>query len=168
MVPNQLLKLGQRWRKPPETLWPFWSAASGESWSWATVSMKNGSLGQWMVGLQPQASDGVTETSLANTGGVVTPGLPILLGYVERGWFMRRDDGVLSGLRFARPHEGRGEHVEARRRPRGARVPCVTDGFGRSKEDRVPEHPHTQVNCWLHCFEAPLRQDVHGLRHVPP
>lgn len=63
-------------------------------------SMKSTSYGQITLGQLSEASDGITEISLANTGGVVTPSLPIMLGYFERGWFMRRDDGKLTGLRF--------------------------------------------------------------------
>lgn len=63
-------------------------------------TMKSTSFGQITLGQLSQSSDGITEISLANTGGVVTASLPIMLGYVERGWFMRRDDGVLTGLRF--------------------------------------------------------------------
>ena len=62
--------------------------------------VKNQDLGQITVGLASQAIDSVTETTLANTTNVISPGLPILLGYFNRGWFMRRDDGVLTGLRF--------------------------------------------------------------------
>lgn len=63
-------------------------------------NLKSKAYGQLTAGLLSEASDGITEISLANTGGVVTPSLPVMLGYFERGWFMRRDDGVLSGLRF--------------------------------------------------------------------
>ncbi len=63
-------------------------------------SMKSASYGQITLGQLSEASDGITEVSLANTGGVVTSSLPIMLGYFERGWFMRRDDGTLTGLRF--------------------------------------------------------------------
>jgi predicted porin len=62
--------------------------------------VKNKSLGQITMGQGSQASDTVTEVTLANTTSVMSPGLPILLGYVTRGWFMRRQDGTLSGLRF--------------------------------------------------------------------
>lgn len=64
-------------------------------------SIKNNSLGQITMGQLSQASDGITEISLANTGGIVTTGLPIFLGFFERGWFMRREsDGALSDVRF--------------------------------------------------------------------
>ncbi len=62
--------------------------------------VKNSNLGQITVGHASQATDSVTEVTLANTTSVMSPGLPILLGYFTRGWFMRRDDGTLSGLRF--------------------------------------------------------------------
>ncbi len=62
--------------------------------------VKSKRLGQLTVGQGSQATDSVTETTLANTTSVMSPGLPILLGYITRGWFMRRDDGLLSGLRF--------------------------------------------------------------------
>ena len=62
--------------------------------------LKNQDLGQLTVGLGSQALDSVTEISVANTSNVISPGLPIFLGYFQRGWFMRRDDGVLTGLRF--------------------------------------------------------------------
>ena len=57
-------------------------------------------FGQISLGLQSQATDTITETTLANTSPVVSPGLPIYLGYLKRGWFMRKDDGTLTGLRF--------------------------------------------------------------------
>ena len=63
-------------------------------------SLKSTAFGQLTVGQLSQATDGITEISLANTGGVVTSSLPIMLGYYERGWFLRRDDGTLTGLRF--------------------------------------------------------------------
>ncbi|MGE0054263.1 MAG: porin [Hyphomicrobium sp.] len=64
-------------------------------------SVKNTELGQLSMGLQSQATDGITEISLANTSTVMTPGLPLMLGYVSHGWYMRRDaDKVLTGLRF--------------------------------------------------------------------
>lgn len=63
-------------------------------------TLKSASYGQITLGQLSEASDGITEVSLANTGGVVTASLPIMLGYFERGWFMRRDDGALTGLRF--------------------------------------------------------------------
>ncbi len=62
--------------------------------------VKNASLGQVTLGHGPQATDSATEVTLANTTSVMSPGLPILLGYFTRGWFMRRDDGTLSGMRF--------------------------------------------------------------------
>lgn len=62
--------------------------------------LKDSRLGQLSVGLQSQATDTITEVSLANTSLVVSPGLPIYLGYLQRGWFMRKDDGTLTGLRF--------------------------------------------------------------------
>ncbi len=61
---------------------------------------KNASLGQVTVGHGSQATDSATEVTLANTSSIMSPGLPILLGYFTRGWFMRRDDGTLSGMRF--------------------------------------------------------------------
>lgn len=62
--------------------------------------LKSSELGQLSLGLQSQATDSITEISLANTSPVVSPGLPIYLGYLERGWFMRKDDGALTSLRF--------------------------------------------------------------------
>lgn len=65
-------------------------------------TLKNKSLGQITMGQLSQASDGITEVSLANTGPIVTTGLPIFLGFFERGWFMRRDDDRgLSDVRFS-------------------------------------------------------------------
>lgn len=63
-------------------------------------SLKSKSLGQLTVGQLSEASDGITEVSLANTGGVVTTGLPIMLGYFERGFLLRRPDGQLSDVRY--------------------------------------------------------------------
>ena len=62
--------------------------------------VKNPNFGQVTVGHTSQATDSATEVTLANTTSIMSPGLPILLGYITRGWFMRRDDGTLSGLRF--------------------------------------------------------------------
>lgn len=62
--------------------------------------LKSAELGQISLGLQSQATDSITEISLANTSPVVSPGLPIYLGYLQRGWFMRKDDGTLTSLRF--------------------------------------------------------------------
>ena len=62
--------------------------------------LKNKDLGQISFGQQSQATDFATEVTLANTTSVMSPGIPILLGYVTRGWFMRRDDGVLTNVRF--------------------------------------------------------------------
>lgn len=62
--------------------------------------VKNPSVGQFTVGHASQATDSATEVTLANTTSIMSPGLPILLGYFTRGWFMRRDDGTLSGMRF--------------------------------------------------------------------
>lgn len=64
-------------------------------------TLKSKQFGQLTMGQLSQASDGITEVSLANTGPIVTTGLPIFLGFFERGWFMRRqDDGALSDVRF--------------------------------------------------------------------
>ena len=62
--------------------------------------VKNTNFGQITVGHASQATDSATEVTLANTTSIMSPGLPILLGYFTRGWFMRRDDGTLSGMRF--------------------------------------------------------------------
>ena len=62
--------------------------------------VRNRSFGQLTMGQGSQATDSVTEMTLANTTSIMSPGLPILLGYITRGWFMRRDDGTLSGMRF--------------------------------------------------------------------
>lgn len=62
--------------------------------------VKSDDLGQLSMGLGSQATDTATEVTLANTSNVMSPGLPILLGYFQRGWFMRRDDGTLTGMRF--------------------------------------------------------------------
>ncbi len=62
--------------------------------------VKNPNFGQITVGHASQATDSATEVTLANTTSIMSPGLPILLGYFTRGWFMRRDDGTLSGMRF--------------------------------------------------------------------
>ncbi|HMN36882.1 MAG TPA: porin [Hyphomicrobium sp.] len=68
---------------------------------YAYWSLSSRQLGQLSMGLQSQSTDAITEVSLANTSTVMTPGLPLMLGYVSHGFFMRRDaDKVLTGLRF--------------------------------------------------------------------
>lgn len=67
---------------------------------YAHWQLKNKALGDVSLGLVSMATDGATESTLANTTSVMSPGLPILLGYLERGWYIRRDDGTLSDMRF--------------------------------------------------------------------
>ncbi|MGL4395529.1 MAG: porin [Hyphomicrobium sp.] len=68
---------------------------------WSYLWLKNAGLGQVSLGQQTQATDSVTESSVVNIASGMSPGLPIMMGYIERGWFMRRDsDNVLTGLRF--------------------------------------------------------------------
>lgn len=66
----------------------------------STWAIKNADFGQISLGLKSQATDTVTESTLANTTSVMSPGLPLMLGFVKRGFFMRRSDGTLTGLRF--------------------------------------------------------------------
>jgi Gram-negative porin len=66
----------------------------------STWAIKNADFGQISFGLQSQATDTATESTTANTTSVISPGLPLMLGFVKRGFFMRRADGTLTGLRF--------------------------------------------------------------------
>ena len=85
----------------PMDQFAFDGSAERQEMRYSFWSLKNADLGQFSMGLQSQATDTITEISLANTSSVMTPGLPLMLGYVSRGWFMRREeDNVLTGLRF--------------------------------------------------------------------
>lgn len=91
--------------QPPPGIYPmdqhaFIAATGFQEVRMSYFWMKDAQLGQVSLGLQSQATDNATEVTLANTGMVVTPGLPLMLGYVKRGFLMRRDDGVLTTMRF--------------------------------------------------------------------
>jgi Gram-negative porin len=62
--------------------------------------LKSNTLGQVSVGLQPQAYDTITETTVANTGHFARPGPGQQFGDSGRGYFLRRPNGTLSTLRW--------------------------------------------------------------------
>lgn len=84
----------------PMDQFAFDSSADGYEVRYSHWWLNSRDLGRISMGLQSQATDTITEVSLANTSPVVSPGLPIFLGYLERGWFMRKGDGTLTSLRF--------------------------------------------------------------------
>ena len=62
--------------------------------------LQSKSLGQISLGLQPQAYDTITETTVANTGHFARPAPTQQFGDTGGGYFLRLNDGTLSTLRF--------------------------------------------------------------------
>ena len=63
-------------------------------------TVKSKSLGTLGMGLQPQASDGVTEVTTANTDHFARPAPTQQFGDSGGGFFLRLNDGTLTSLRF--------------------------------------------------------------------
>jgi predicted porin len=64
------------------------------------IYAKSKTLGQVSAGLQPQAYDTITETTVANTGHFARPGPGQQFGDTGRGYFLRLPNGRLSTLRW--------------------------------------------------------------------